>query len=155
MPGAGKSTIGVVLAKTLGTEFIDTDLLIQKKANKLLQEIIDEEGLDRFLVLEEEVLSKLTVYDHVIATGGSAVYSELGMKHLEEVGIIVYLKLSLEEILKRVNNISTRGIAIRKGKTLEEVYDERIDLYEKYAKIIIDCNGKDMEKVISEIQGQL
>ena len=148
MPGCGKSTIGVVLAKTLGMTFIDTDLMIQQYTGRLLQEIIDQKGMEEFLRIEEEVLSQVEATDAVIATGGSAVYSEKGMEHLRSTGEIVYIRLPLEEIEKRLNNIRTRGIAMKPGEGLAELYQSRVPLYEKYADLILDTTDLTLEESV-------
>lgn len=152
MPGAGKSTVGVILAKVLGMLFIDTDLVIQEKENRLLQNIIDNDGISRFMNIEERtILSVKPEHPAVIATGGSAVYSTAAMEHLKKDGIIVYLKLDFHEIEKRLKNISTRGIVIDRGCSLLDVFIQRIPLYEKYADITVDCMKKDTEMIVREI----
>ena len=152
MPAAGKSTIGVILAKTLGFEFIDTDLIIQKQTGRLLQEIIDNEGLDRFCICEERaVMSVESEGNSVIATGGSAVYSRDAMLFLRKSSVIYYLALPTEEILSRLHNIKTRGIAMRAGETVDEVFAHRKALYEEYADITVDCHGKTTEELVAEI----
>lgn len=152
MPAAGKSTIGVILAKTLGFEFIDTDLIIQKQTGRLLQEIIDNEGLDRFCICEERaVMSVESEGNSVIATGGSAVYSRDAMLFLKKSSVIYYLALPTEEILSRLHNIKTRGIAMRAGETVDEVFSHRKALYEEYADITVDCHGKTTEELVAEI----
>ncbi len=151
MPGAGKSTLGVLLAKALGIDFVDTDILIQKSEDKLLQEIIDNDGIDTFLKIEENILLNLNIENSVIATGGSAVYSDKAMRNLKENGQIVYLHVPFVEIERRLDNIKTRGIVIEKGKGLKEVFEERIPLYQKYAEKIIDCSDKDIEQCVNEI----
>lgn len=149
MPGAGKSTLGVLLAKALGKQFIDTDLLIQEREGALLQKIIDERGIDAFLRAEEQTLESLRAEDSVIATGGSAVYSESAMKHLREMGGVIYLEVSFDEIMRRLTNISTRGIAVKKGQDLRGIYEERVPLYKKYADITVECG--DMERTVEMI----
>jgi shikimate kinase len=151
MPGAGKSTIGVLLAKTMGMAFVDTDLMIQERAGRLLQEIINQDGVAEFLKLEEKVICGLQVTKSIIATGGSVIYSEKAVKHLKKNGLIVYLKLRYDEIEQRIQNMSSRGIAIEKGRTLADLYNERIVLYEKYADLIVDCSDLAMENTISKI----
>jgi shikimate kinase len=151
MPGCGKSTIGVVLAKTAGKNFIDTDILIQESQGDLLQNIIDKCGIDYFKRIEEKVLSELQVENCVIATGGSAVYYESAMTNLKGHGLLVYLKLTFETIESRLNNIKTRGIVLEAGQTLKGLYNERIPLYEKYANVVIDGEGKDVEQIVAEI----
>lgn len=151
MPGAGKSTLGVLLAKALGRPFVDTDLLIQQKEEKLLQEIIDQKGIDYFLGLEEEVIFGLDVKNHVIATGGSVVYSRKTMNKLRKNGIILYLKLSFEELEKRIKNIKTRGIAMEKDEGLKALYQERTPLYEQFADITVDCSSLEMEQLVEQM----
>lgn len=148
MPACGKSTLGVVLAKTLGMKFVDTDLLIQETENCKLQEIIDERGMQEFLRIEEKVLSELEAENSIISTGGSAVYSDKAMKHLGSIGDVVYIKLSLDEIERRLNNIKTRGIAMKPGETLADLYNMRVPLYEKYADITIETEGMGIEESI-------
>lgn len=155
MPGAGKSTIGVLLAKTLGMAFVDTDLLIQERQGCLLQELIDRDGVAAFLKTEAEVISELQVKRAVIATGGSVIYSNAAVKHLQENGLLLYLKLRYDEIAQRINNMSSRGIAIEQGRTLMDLYQERILLYEKYADVIVDCSDMAIEDVIVKIVGCL
>ncbi len=151
MPAVGKSTLGVILAKALGFDFVDTDLLIQKSQGKRLQNIIDNDGIDRFLQIEEKVLCDLDLTGCIIATGGSVVYSEKAMEHLKQMGYIVYLSATCEEIEKRLKNITTRGIVMGKGSTLKEVYDKRVPLYENYADTVINCTGKNMEQCVGMI----
>ena len=152
MPGAGKSTIGVVLAKTLGFTFIDSDLVIQQRENRLLQEIIDDIGMEKFLDVEKEAVMSIVARQSIIATGGSVVFKNESMEYLRKCGTIVYLKVPYEEIEKRVNNITTRGIAMDKGHTLKDVYDQRIKLYEQYADVTIDCDGKSLEDIVKKIK---
>lgn len=151
MPACGKSSVGVILAKTAAMAFVDTDLLIQQEEGKKLQYIIDNQGMDDFLKIEERVLASVDVENSVISTGGSAVYSEKAMNHLKEQGIVVYLKLPLAEIDRRLKNIKTRGIAMKPGETLADLYDYRVPFYEKYADITIDAKDLSIEDVISEI----
>lgn len=155
MPGAGKSTIGVVLAKTLGFTFIDSDLVIQKRENRLLQEIIDDIGMEKFLDIEKEAVLSIDVSKSIIATGGSVIFRHETMEHLKELGDIIYLKVSYEEIERRVNNITTRGIAMAKGHTLKDVYDQRVELYEKYANIVINCDDKNLEEIVKDIKDSI
>ena len=151
MPACGKSTVGVVLAKTMNKGFVDTDLLIQQKEGRRLQEIIDAEGNDYFRRVERSVLLDFNGSGQVVATGGSAVYFEDAMEHFRRDGVVVYLKVSLDNILERMNNIQTRGISIDKGQTIEELYLERAPLYEKYADITVDADGCTVEQVIEKI----
>lgn len=150
MAGCGKSTLGVLLAKALGFEFIDTDLIIQKNENSLLQDIINSNGIEYFNQVEQQAICSLSVDNAVIATGGSAVYSALAMEHLKENGVCVWLKLPYDEVVKRINNIATRGIVIAPGKSLFDVFTEREPLYRQYADIVIDCMN-DIETNISSV----
>lgn len=145
MPGAGKSTIGVVLAKVLGYQFLDSDLLIQKQEKRRLSEIIEEEGYKGFQEVENRVNASIEAENTVIATGGSVVYCEEAMEHLKSIGTVVYLKLSLNALSKRLGNLKGRGVLLKEGQTLAGLYEERIPLYEKYADIVIDEEGKDLE----------
>jgi len=151
MSGAGKSTLGVLLAKTLGMDFMDTDILIQQSAGNLLQEIIDRDGPENFLALEEKMISGLDLQNSVIATGGSVVYSKKAMDALKQTGRIVYLDVPFRTIEKRLKNITGRGIVITKGKDLKDVYAERVPLYQKYGEIAVHCAHKDIEGCVREI----
>jgi len=151
MPGAGKSTAGVILAKTLGMGFVDTDLLIQKRAGKRLQEIIDGEGPAAFLAAEEAAILSLRCTGTVIATGGSVVLSPRAMAHLEKDGVIVYLEISCCEMERRLANIRTRGIVLLPGQTLRDMFDQRVPLYGRFADHVIHGSGKDTETVVREI----
>lgn len=151
MPGAGKSTTGVILAKALRRQFIDTDLVIQEHAGRLLQDIIDTDGPDAFKTLEEAIVLSLHCHSAVIATGGSVVFSVRAMEHLKSKGVVVYLKISFNEMEKRLGNITTRGIVLSCGETLREMYDERIPLYEKYSDITVECSDDDFETVVGNV----
>lgn len=151
MPGSGKSTIGVVLAKVLGYEFLDTDLLIQKKEHRKLSEIIKQEGTERFLSIENNVLKNINVKNHVIATGGSAIYGKEGMEHLKEIGKILYLKVEYKELCERLGDLTARGVVLKKGQTFSELYEERVPLYELYADIVIDEKNKYIRQIVDEI----
>lgn len=152
MPACGKSTIGVILAKTLGIGFIDTDLVIQEQTGRLLQEIINNDGLDAFCINEERaILSVEHTKNRVIATGGSAVYSRTAMMHLAANGEIFYLHLPIGEIEKRLTNIKTRGVAMKNGQTISDVYAKRKAMYEEYAKYKIECKEKSVEEIVKEI----
>ena len=155
MPGCGKSTVGVVLAKTTGHAFLDTDLLIQKREGMLLQEIIDYKGLEYFMGAEEAVLCGLDCADTVVATGGSAVYSEAAMARLKELGAVDYLSLTLENAEKRLVDFNSRGIAGARDKTFAEIYAERAPLYEKYADFIVDCNDIDLAACMDKVHRHL
>jgi shikimate kinase len=151
MPGAGKSTTGIILAKAIGYEFVDTDILIQNQEKKLLQEIINQDGIDKFLEIEEKIILTNNFNNCVIATGGSVVLSEKAMRHLGALGKIIYLELSLETITKRIANIKTRGIAMGNNQTLQDVYNARTPYYKKYADFILDCENKTLEDIINSI----
>ena len=146
MPAVGKSTIGVVAAKHLGYHFIDTDLLIQEKEKKLLREIITQEGLDGFLKIEDRINAEVQAERTVIAPGGSVVYCENAMKHYKEIGTVVYLKASYETISKRLGNAERRGVVLKENQTLEDHYNERTALFEKYADVTICEDGLDLEE---------
>jgi len=147
MPASGKSSVGVILAKVIGYDFIDTDLLIQRAEKKRLPQIIEERGVDGFLEIENRVNASVEADHCVIATGGSAVYGEEAMRHFKKIGHIMYLKVDYETICKRLKNIRKRGVALKEGQTLRDLYDERVLLYEKYADTVIEEKG-DVEDVI-------
>lgn len=152
MPACGKSVTGVVLAKALNKKFIDADLLIQERAGKGLQDIINEDGLDVFKKIEEEVLLGIGECNAVIATGGSAVYYEAAMEHLKNSSIVVYIEVSLSDIKQRLKNIKTRGVAMAKNQSLDDLYAIRKPLYEKYADAIVKSgNESDMEDTVAAI----
>jgi shikimate kinase len=151
MPGAGKSTIGVLLAKSLLMDFVDTDLIIQKKCSSSLCDIINSQGIDEFLKIENDVICGEAFENCVIATGGSAVYGKEAMKKLKEQGIAIYLKLTPEELVERIKDIHTRGIAMKEGTTIEELYLERAPLYEKYADYIVECENLTAEECVEKI----
>lgn len=151
MPGSGKSTVGVVLAKKLGYQFIDSDLVIQERCRKLLHQLIDERGEAGFVMLENEVNASILADSAVIATGGSVVYGEEAMAHFRQIGKIVYLELAFEELEKRLGDLHERGVVLKEGMTLKELYEERIPLYEKYADIVVPCTGRDIRDVMEEI----
>lgn len=151
MPGAGKSTIGVVLAKRLGFSFVDTDLIIQEKQKMLLHEILEEYGQDGFNEVENAILSEIFTKNSIIATGGSAVYGSEAMQNLKELGKIVYLKISYEELEHRLGDLEERGVSMKEGQTLQSLYEERLPLYEKYADITVDCDKKSIREIVYEI----
>lgn len=155
MSGAGKSTLGVLLAKALGKDFMDTDIVIQQQEGRLLQEIIDSDGIEAFMEVEERIVSGLQLENCMISTGGSVVYSDKAMNVLRQSGRIIYLHVSYEEIERRVTNITTRGIVMREGNSLKDVYDERIPLYMKYCDFTVDCTSKDIEHCVMEILANL
>lgn len=151
MPGAGKSTVGVILAKILGYEFVDSDLVIQREEKKLLKDIIEEKGVDGFIEVENRVNASLNTDKAVIATGGSVVYGAEAMEHLKEIGTVVYLKLSYEVIDSRLSNIKGRGVVLRDNQNLKDLYNERVPLYEKYADYVIDEDSLTIEETVEKI----
>lgn len=151
MPGAGKSTLGVVLAKVLGYEFLDSDLLIQKQEKRRLHQIISQEGAEGFMIIENRVNASIQTEHTVIATGGSVVYCDEAMQHLKSIGKVVYLKLSLKTLSKRLGNLKGRGVLLKNGQTLKDLYEERVPLYEKYADIVVDEEGKDLEASLQAV----
>jgi len=155
MPGAGKSTVGVVLAKSLGMRFIDTDILIQERTGRMLQAILDEDGPEGFWRIEEETVLSLHAEHAVIATGGSVVCSEAAMVHLKAGGVVVYLEISYDEMVRRLDDITTRGIVLMPGHDLRAMYDERVQLYEGYADITVDVTKESFEKRIGTILYEL
>ena len=151
MPGCGKSTVGVLLAKTLGMHFVDTDVVFQAREGKKLQCIIEEIGIDAFLKKEEEAILGFSCENTVIATGGSVVYGKKAMKHLHENGTVVYIRLPYAEIERRLSNLATRGVTLRDGQTLYDLYQERIPMYEKEADIVFDTSGFEIDKTVATI----
>lgn len=151
MPGAGKSTIGVLLAKKLGFAFRDTDITIQVQSGKTLSQLMLDIGGDALMELESDIIASLTSEREVIATGGSAVFGKRGMENLEKCSHIVYLKVSLAEIEDRVGDLVARGVVLNGCKDITELYDQRVPLYEKYAQITIECDGKTVEQCVDEI----
>ena len=151
MPASGKSTVGVVVAKRLGYEFVDTDLLIQKQEKRLLKEIIAEEGNDGFLKIENQVNRDWEVDQAVISPGGSVVYCEEAMEHFKEIGTVVYLKAPFEEINRRISNAKNRGVVLKDGQTLKDLYEERVKLFEKYADLTVEEDGSSLEETIDKV----
>ena len=152
MPGSGKSTLGVLLAKAIGYSFVDTDLIISRRADKPLQRILDQDGMERFLSLEEEVGSSLDCDRTVVATGGSMVLSERAMEHLRSIGTVVFVNVPFEEIERRVKNIRTRGIVFHPNETLRDVFINRTPLYRRYADLTADvAAGADIEDTVEHI----
>ena len=151
MPGSGKSTVGVVLAKRLGRRFVDSDLVIQERHGKLLHELITEHGVEGFWQIESNVNASLNLENSIIATGGSACYEPEGMQHLRDISTVVYLKLPYEEVEQRLGDLNARGVTLQPGQTLRDLYEERTPLYEKYADLIIDCSRKMLRDVVAEI----
>lgn len=155
MPGSGKSTVGVVLAKVLGYGFVDSDLMIQAQEGKRLFEIMEEIGNEGFIQVENRVNSQIVVERCVIATGGSAVYGREAMAHLKEIGRVVYLQIPYEELEERLGNLKCRGVVLKEGQSLRDLYDERVPLYEKYADITIQETGLGVEETMEKIVCQL
>ncbi|SFH68305.1 shikimate kinase [Pseudobutyrivibrio sp. OR37] len=155
MPGVGKSTLGVVLAKELGFQFVDADLLIQERENRLLKEIIAEDGVEGFLKIENDVNASIRAEKTVIATGGSVIYGAEAMEHLKEIGTVVYLKLDYDTLDSRLGNLKGRGVVLKDGQTLQDLYNERIPLYEKYADVIVDEGGLDLEQTLTQVLKQI
>ncbi len=152
MPGCGKSTVGVVLAKSLGYDFTDTDLIISKRTGKKLQNLIDEDGIEKFLEVENQVGKELSCEETVVATGGSMIMNEDAMEHLKSIGKIVYVNVPLQVLKKRITNMKTRGIVFGKGETLDDVFMKRTPLYEKYADIIINVSkSNSLEQTVNKI----
>lgn len=148
MPGAGKSTIGVILAKSLLCDFTDTDLIIQKKTGKSLCDILEEEGTEGFLQLENDIICKEHFENCVIATGGSAVYGKEAMEVLKKISTVIFLDVDVNELERRLSNIKTRGVAMKKGTTVRDLYRERLPLYEKYADLTLNCTGLTAEECV-------
>ena len=155
MPGAGKSTLGIVLAKRLGMRFVDTDLLIQEGSGMLLCDILAQEGLDAFLEYENSILAGLECCHHVIATGGSACYGKEAMEHLSQLGIIVYIDITFPEMLKRLGDYADRGIAMGEGMTIRDLYDQRAPLYRKYADIVVETSGLSTRDAVDTLMAAL
>lgn len=152
MPASGKSTIGVLLAKRLGYSFVDVDIVIQEKTGKLLKEIIAEQGTEGFIQVEEQVNRELDVHRCVIAPGGSVIYGESAMEHLKEISTIVYLKLSYQSVKRRLGNLTDRGVALKDGMTLRDLYHERVPLYEKYADITVEEGKQGPGATVDELR---
>jgi shikimate kinase len=155
MPGVGKSTIGVILAKVMSRNFIDTDIYIQAGEGKTLQEIIDKNGLESFCSIEERYIVSLSYKRNVIATGGSVVYSNKAMNYLKMSGILIHLYLPFDLLKKRLKDFAERGVVMKRGQRLDQLFNERLPLYRRYADKTIDCSGKNHEEVISEILCEL
>ena len=151
MPGSGKSTVGVVLAKRLGRRFVDSDLVIQERHGKLLHELITEHGVEGFWQIESNVNASLNLENSIIATGGSACYEPEGMQHLRDISTVVYLKLPYEEVEQRLGDLNARGVTLQPGQTLRDLYEERTPLYEKYADITICEDGCEIEDTIENV----
>ena len=155
MPASGKSTVGVLLAKRLGYSFVDVDIVIQEQEHRLLKEIIADEGLSGFLDVENRINASLDVHSSVIAPGGSVIYGKEAMEHLKKIGTVVYLKLSYEDVEKRLGNLTDRGVALKDGMTLRDLYEERVPLYEKYADITVDETGLDAGGTVDKLRAMM
>lgn len=155
MPGAGKSTVGIVLAKVLGYDFVDSDLLIQKTDGRLLWQIMDEEGIDGFNRIEEQVNCSINLEHTVIATGGSAVYSSRSMEHLRSIGTVIYIHVSYETLKNRLGDLHQRGVVLKPGQTLQSLYKERAALYERHAHITIEADDMDIPQTVEAITAAL
>jgi len=155
MPGSGKSSTGVVLAKSLGMEFVDSDILIQRREGKRLSEIIDEVGDDGFREVENRVNASIDVSNTVIATGGSVIYGPEAMEHLRQIGDVVYLQLGYTHLKERLGDLHARGVTMKPGQTLLDLYNERCPLYEKYAHITLPCDGLRLREVVLRLQDLL
>ena len=155
MPSCGKSTIGVVLAKVLGYRFVDSDLVIQERTGKLLSEIIEEEGLEAFNQIENEINASLDYHKAIIATGGSVIYGKKAMEHLRSIGKIVYIKLPFETLKERIGDLNARGVSIKEGQSFRQLYEERKPLYEQYADVTISADGLSIREVVSRLKEQL
>ena len=151
MAGAGKSTTGVVVAKILAKDFLDGDLVIQKKTGRLLQDIINTDGNDGFRRIEEEILCGIDVKNTVIAPGGSAIYYPSVFEHFKKDGIVVFLHVPVEEIERRLSNLATRGVTLEPGQTVADLYYQRLPLYQQFADITIDTTGLCLEETVAEI----
>lgn len=155
MPGCGKSTVGVVLAKALGMDFIDSDLLIQRREGKRLAQIIEEMGDDGFRAVENEVNAAIDVQGCVIATGGSVIYGQEAMAHLRSIGTVVYLQLSYAQVEERLGDLHARGVTVKPGQTLRDLYNERCPMYERHAHVTISCDGLRLREVVAQIRQTL
>ena len=155
MPGVGKSTVGVLLAKALSRDFTDTDLYIQSRECRRLQEILDGHGRDIFLTLEERYVLTLDLQGHVIATGGSVVYSAPAMEHLANGGVIVQLDPPFDQLERRINNLAIRGVVMAAGQTLRTLYEEREPLYRRYADLTVPCEGLGHDETVLAIIDRL
>lgn len=150
MPTSGKSTVGVILAKLLEKDFVDTDLIIQKREHRKLSRIIEEDGLEGFLDIENSVCREVDLRNTVIATGGSVVYGKEGMEHLKSIGRIIYLEIDYNTLQKRLHHVKQRGVVLKPGQTIKELYDERVVLYKKYADIVLSEEGQGIEETVQK-----
>lgn len=155
MPAVGKSTVGVVVAKRLGYKFIDTDILIQEAEGKILKDIIAEKGIEGFLQVEDRINAQVMTDHTVISPGGSVVYCKNAMEHYKKIGTVVYLKVSFETISKRLKNAKNRGVVLKDGQTLRDLYNERVPLFEKYADLTVCEDGMELEETIGKVMEAL
>jgi shikimate kinase len=155
MPSAGKSTVGIIIAKILGMSFLDTDVLLQTQKGRLLQDILNKDGIEVFLNIEESTVLSLKCQNTVIATGGSVIYSEKAMKHLKKDSLVIYLHIDMKTVAQRLRNLKTRGVVLNPGQTLEDIYNERLPYYMKYADIVIDSSDYSIDETIDAIHKQL
>ena len=155
MPGCGKSTVGVVLAKALGMDFVDSDLVIQSTMHATLAQLIEQHGDDGFRDIENRVNASIDVQNSIIATGGSVVYGKEAMRRLHENGLVVYIQLPYEEIERRLSNLATRGVTLKKGQTLRNLYDERIPLYEAEADYTFEPEEGDVQETVLDLAQRL
>lgn len=155
MPSCGKSTIGVVLAKAMGYRFVDSDLVIQERTGKLLSELIEENGLEGFNQIENDINASLDYQKTIIATGGSVIYGKEAIEHLRSIGTIVYIELPLEVLQERIGDLNARGVSIKEGQSFQELYEERKPLYEIYADIIVPTEGLSIREVVHVLKKRL
>lgn len=155
MPSCGKSTIGVVLAKALGYCFVDSDLVIQERTGKLLSDIIEEEGIEVFNQIENDINASLDYHKAIIATGGSVIYGEEAMEHLRSIGTVVYIELPFSVLQERIGDLNARGVSIKQGQSFKELYEERKPLYEKYADVIVSTEGLSIREIVHLLKEKL
>lgn len=155
MPSCGKSTVGVVLAKALGYGFVDSDLVIQERTGKLLSEIIDEQGVEAFNQIENEVNASLDYHKTVIATGGSVIYGKEAMEHLGKIGTVVYISLPYEVLCERIGDLTARGVSIHDGQSFRQLYEERLPLYQQYGEITVEAEGLSIREVVHALKEKL
>jgi shikimate kinase len=155
MPSCGKSTVGVVLAKALGYGFVDSDLVIQERTGKLLSEIIDEQGVEAFNQIENEVNASLNYHKTVIATGGSVIYGKEAMEHLGKIGTVVYISLPYEVLCERIGDLTARGVSIHDGQSFRQLYEERLPLYQQYGEITVETEGLSIREVVHALKEKL
>ncbi len=155
MPTSGKSTVGIILAKALGYDFVDIDLVMQKRTGKKLRQLMDQKGIDGFLKFEEETALSLQCRHTVIAPGGSIIYGKKAMEHLRNMGRVIYLEIDYDMLSERLHDAKNRGVTLRDGQTLEELYEERVPLYEKYADLTLSERGHALEDMVVQIVARM